>query len=78
MYPWKLAHFSSPGDTISMTSYDELSKNSTKFLALTGYRVEEFQSLLPFFQVQFEKYVKQYALDGKPRTKRRYSLNFAP
>jgi len=56
-----------------MTSYDELSKNSTKFLALTGYMLEEFQALLPFFQVQFEKYVKQYALDGKPRTKRRYS-----
>jgi len=56
-----------------MTNYNELSKNSTKFLALTGYMLEEFQALLPFFQVQFEKYVKQYTLDGKPRAQRRYS-----
>jgi len=56
-----------------MTSYDELSTSPSKFLALTGYRVEEFQALLPFFQVQFEKHVEQYTLDGKPRAKRRYS-----
>jgi len=56
-----------------MTSYDELSKNPCKFLALTGYMVEEFQALLPHFRVQFEKYVETHTLDGKPRVQRRYS-----
>jgi len=56
-----------------MASYNELSKNPCKFLALTGYRVEEFQALLPHFQIQFEKYVATHTLDGKPRAQRRYS-----
>ena len=56
-----------------MTSYNELSQHRDKFLALTGYTVEEFQALLPHFQVQFEKYVETKKLDGKPRTQRRYS-----
>jgi len=56
-----------------VTSYSELSKSSRKFLAMTGYTVEEFQALLPHFQAQFEKYVETQTLDGKPRTERRYS-----
>lgn len=44
-----------------------------KFLAMTGYTVEEFQALLPQFRAQFEKYVETETLDGKPRTQRRYS-----
>ncbi len=56
-----------------MTRYHELSQNASKFLALTGYTVEEFQALLPHFQAQFEEYVKTKTLDGKPRTQRRYS-----
>jgi DDE superfamily endonuclease/Helix-turn-helix of DDE superfamily endonuclease len=58
---------------MSVTSYDELSKHPSQFLALTGYMVEEFQALLPFFRVQFEAHVEKYTLDGKPRVKRRYS-----
>jgi hypothetical protein len=56
-----------------MTNYNELSKTPGKFLALTGYRVEEFQALLPHFRVQFESYVETHTLDGKPRAKRHYS-----
>jgi hypothetical protein len=56
-----------------MLSYNKLSQNPRKFLAMTGYTVEEFQALLPHFQVQFEKYVETQTLDGKQRTKRRYS-----
>jgi hypothetical protein len=58
---------------MSMTSYDELSKTPGKFLALTGYMVEEFQVLLPFFRIEFEAHVEKYTLDGKLRIKRRYS-----
>lgn len=56
-----------------MIRYTELSKYSRKFLAMTGYTVEEFKALLPHFQAQFEAYVAQYTLDGRARTKRRYS-----
>ena len=56
-----------------MTSYNVLSKSPRKFLAMTGYTVEEFQALLPQFRSQFEKYVETETLDGKPRTQRRYS-----
>lgn len=50
-----------------MTSYHELSQTPSKFLALTGYTVEEFQALLPHFQACFNKYVQSQTLEGKPR-----------
>jgi hypothetical protein len=56
-----------------MTSYSDLSQHPIKFLALTGYTVEEFQAILPNFQVQFENYVRTNTLDGKQRAKRAYS-----
>lgn len=55
-----------------MTSYSELSQNPVKFLAMTGYTVEEFQALLPHFRVQFETYIKTHTLEGQPRVKRQY------
>lgn len=56
-----------------MISYNGLSKSQRKFLAMTGYTVEEFQALLTHFRVRFEEYVETYTLDGKPRIKRQYS-----
>ena len=56
-----------------MIKYSEVSKNSRKFLALTGYTAKEFQALLSHFQVQFDQYVEAHRLDGKARIKRRYS-----
>lgn len=56
-----------------MISYKKLSSTPRKFLAMTGYTVEEFEALLPYFRVEFENYVAAYRLDGKKRTKRRYS-----
>ncbi len=56
-----------------MLRYQELSNHPRKFLAMTGYTVEEFEALLPHFRVEFERHVAVYRLDGKKRTKRRYS-----
>ncbi len=56
-----------------MISYKKLSRNPRKFLAMTGYTGEEFEALLPYFRVEFENHVAVYRLDGKKRTKRRYS-----
>lgn len=56
-----------------MVSYKALSANSRKFLAMTGYTTEEFQALLPHFQVEFENFVETQTLERKPRTKRKHS-----
>jgi hypothetical protein len=56
-----------------MLSYNELSRNPVKFLALTGYTVEEFLALLHHFRSQFDATMKAKTLDGKPRLKRRYT-----
>lgn len=56
-----------------MISYNELSANPRKFLAMTGYTLEEFQALLPHFQAQFEEFVETQTLEGKARTKRKHS-----
>jgi hypothetical protein len=55
-----------------MLRYQELCPYARKFLALTGYTVQEFEALLPHFSVEFENHVAVYRLDGKKRTKRRY------
>ena len=57
-----------------MASYNELSASPRKFLAMTGYTIEEFQVLLPHFQGQFEKFVETQTLARKPRTKRKHSI----
>jgi hypothetical protein len=56
-----------------MTSYTELSQDPVRFLALTGYTVEEFQALLPSFQARFEQYVQTHTVEGKLRQKRLYT-----
>ena len=56
-----------------MIKYSELARKPRQFLALTGYTVEEFQILLPYFRAEFESYVQTHTLDGKRRTKRKYS-----
>jgi len=55
-----------------MITYKKLSENAEKFLAMTGYTVEEFQALPPFFQAEFEKWVGESRPDGKPRNRPKY------
>jgi hypothetical protein len=55
-----------------MCNYAKLSVKRKQFHALTGYTLEEFHALLPFFQSSFLQYVKNYTLEGKLRQKRRY------
>jgi hypothetical protein len=51
----------------------ELIHNPCRFLALTGYTVDEFRALLSFFRVRFQAYVAHFTLEGKPRQNRTYS-----
>jgi hypothetical protein len=56
-----------------MVRYMELIQNPRRFLALTGYTVDEFRALLSFFRVRFQAYVTRFTLEGKPRQHRTYS-----
>jgi len=56
-----------------MLRYMELIQNPCRFLALTGYTVDEFRALLSFFTVRFQAYVSHFTLEGKPRQNRTYS-----
>jgi len=56
-----------------MLRYMELIQNPRRFLALTGYTVDEFRALLSFFRVRFQAYVAHFTLEGKPRQNRTYS-----
>lgn len=56
-----------------MSYYARFSKNGKRFLALTGYTVEEFQALLPSFRACFLKRMEHYTLKGNKRGKRCYS-----
>ena len=54
-------------------NYQYLRDKPTRFESLTGYTLEEFSSLLPYFTKHFLEYYATKTLDGKPRIKRRYS-----
>jgi DDE superfamily endonuclease/Helix-turn-helix of DDE superfamily endonuclease len=56
-----------------MLRYMELVQNPRRFLALTGYTVDEFRALLSFFRVRFQASVARFTLEGKPRQHRTYS-----
>jgi len=55
-----------------MIKYYTYRKKPKRFLALTGYKIEEFDALLPEFGRSFQKRMAKYTLDGKERQKRRY------
>ncbi len=54
-------------------NYQYLRDKPTRFESLTGWTLEEFSSLLPYFTKHFLEYYATKTLDGKPRKKRRYS-----
>jgi hypothetical protein len=56
-----------------MLRYMNLIQNPRRFLALTGYTVDEFRALWSFFRVRFQAYVSLFTLEGKPRQHRTYS-----
>jgi hypothetical protein len=53
--------------------YAEVSQKELKLLDLTSLTVEEFKELVPAFEKAYQERMKQYCLDGKKRTGRRYS-----
>ena len=52
--------------------YAEVSRKELKFLDVTSLTVEEFHQLVPAFEEAFQERMKDWCLDGKKRTGRRY------
>ena|SRR5579872_4668269 len=52
--------------------YAEVSQKEPKFLDLTSLTVQEFDQLVPAFEEAFQERMKEWCLDGKPRTGRAY------
>lgn len=57
-----------------MIKYYKYRKRPRRFIALTSFTVEEFDTMVPEFEKQFANRMERYTLDGKKRQKRRYSV----
>jgi hypothetical protein len=53
--------------------YDKVKKSSTRILSLTGFTVEEFESLLPTFKCEWDEYYAHFTLEGKVRQRISYN-----
>jgi len=47
--------------------YIEWQNNPSRFIALTGYSIDAFNKLFPYFEEAHDKYLSQYHLNGKRR-----------
>src|SRR5881628_847064 len=54
--------------------FTEVQDRPTEFLDLTSLTLDEFQQLVPPFEVAFQAHMAAWRLDGKPRTARRFSV----
>jgi DDE superfamily endonuclease len=53
--------------------FADLHPRPTELLDLTSLTIEEFQQLVPPFEVAFQAHMAAWRLDGQPRTARRYT-----
>ena len=56
-----------------MSLYQDYAEKPAEFLALTAYTRTEFDALVPYFEAAFLERMRTHCMDGKPRSKRRYS-----
>ena len=54
-------------------NYDKVKKNAPQMLSLTGFTVDEFESLLAAFKCEWEAYSSHYTLKGKVRQRISYN-----
>jgi hypothetical protein len=54
--------------------FADLQSRPTEFLDFTSLTLDEFQQLIPPFEVAFQAHMAAWRLDGKPRTARRFSV----
>ena len=54
--------------------FPELQSRPTEFLDFTSLTLDEFQQLVPPFEVAFHARMAAWRMDGKPRTARRFTV----
>jgi hypothetical protein len=54
--------------------FTDVQTRPTEFLDLTSLTLDEFQQLVPPFEVAFQTHMAAWRLDGKPRTARRFAV----
>lgn len=47
--------------------YQKWIKNPVRFIAMTGYSIEQFSMLLPYFEKAHQHYFSRYDLKGKKK-----------
>src|SRR5919206_2879273 len=59
-----------------MTSvrFPDVQARPTEFLDFTSLTLDEFQLLVPPFEAAFQAHMREWRLDGKPRTARQFSV----
>jgi len=55
--------------------FTDVQDRPTEFLDLTSLTLDEFQQLVPPFEVAFQAHMAAWRLDGKPRTARQLSVD---
>lgn len=58
---------------MSKLRYAEIKVRASEFVALTSLTVDEFELLVPHFEQAFQTSMSKWCLDGRLRTKRRYT-----
>ena len=54
--------------------FTDLQSRPLEFLDFTSLPLDEFQQLIPSFEAAFQAHMREWRLDGKPRTARRFSV----
>ena len=54
--------------------FADLQSHPTEFLDFTSLTLDEFQLLVPPFEAAFQAHMREWRLDGKPRTARQFSV----
>src|SRR6266702_2062006 len=54
--------------------FADVQARPAEFLDLTSLTLDEFQQLVPPFEVAFQAHMASWRLDGKPRTARQFSV----
>ena len=56
-----------------MLRYQDIKTKAYRILDLTSLTVDEFEQLVPPFDAAFVRHMREWTMEGKPRTGRRYS-----
>src|SRR5678815_4178792 len=54
--------------------FADIQSRPTEFLDLTSLTLDEFQQLVPPFEAAFQAHMREWRLDGKPRTARQFAV----